>query len=145
MKKTLKRAWAATGTETFFYASAGVILFVLATAWYELHDEFDIGAAADTEGFRLGTLLIATALGLGVVAGGIVWRIVSHFLPQDPQPREPLPIDPTFPPTRLVYMHGEDVPVEHCACHDRPIEDGAEIWYWHQPAKLLCAEEYPGK
>ncbi|PPS89524.1 hypothetical protein [Streptomyces sp. MH60] len=141
MKNTLKRAWAATGTETFFYASGAIILFVLAAAWYELHDEFDIAAAADTEGFRLATLLIATALGLGVVAGGIVWRIVSRYLPEAPQAKEPLPIDPTFPPSRMVYLRGEDER-ENCVCHDRPIEDGTEIWYWHQPAKLVCAEEY---
>jgi hypothetical protein len=56
------------------------------------------------------------------------------------QPKLPLPIDIDNPPTKLVFVQGDGEP-EHCACHGRPIKDGAEIWYWPQPAQLVCAKE----
>ncbi|MEU6362241.1 hypothetical protein [Streptomyces albidoflavus] len=52
--------------------------------------------------------------------------------------RKPLPVDPDNPPQRGVYIVEPQGPRERCLCHDRPIEDGAEVLLWPQPARFAC-------
>lgn len=136
MKNTLKRAWASTGTMAFFHYVMAALVIVLAASWYELHDEYDISTMMRTDEFQLGIAVALTVFVLALAASGITYSIADRRLPKDP-----LPIDPDLPPTQMVYIQGEGEP-ELCACHDEPIKDGAPIWHWPQPAKLVCAKEY---
>jgi hypothetical protein len=104
---------------------------VFGYVWYGLGTTYDLNQLDDTPGFRFGFILAATAF-YGVA-------LIAAYLERRPV-KEPLLIDPDFPPTKMVYLQGEGEP-ERCACHGQVIEDGTEILHWPQPAKLICVEK----
>jgi hypothetical protein len=104
---------------------------VFVYAWFGLVTSYDLNQLDDTPGFRYGFILAATCF-YGVL-------LIATYLERRPV-KQPLPVDPHFPPTKLVYLQGDGAP-ERCACHGKPIEDGAEILHWPQPAKLICVEK----
>lgn len=100
-------------------------------AWYSLLTGYDLNQLDDTPGFRYGVVFACTTL----------WLLALLCTLRDSRaPKRSLPVDPHFPPTRMIYIQGKEEP-ERCDCHGRVIEDGAEIWHWPQPAKLLCVQE----
>jgi hypothetical protein len=108
-------------------ASLGVFSY----SWYSFTTHYDLSQLDDTPSFRFAVLVIVTSLwGTAQLGAVLTWRIAS----------KPLPVDPDFPPTKMVYLQGEGEP-ERCTCHNRPIEDGTEIWHWPQPAKLVCVKK----
>jgi hypothetical protein len=103
--------------------------------WYQFVRDYGIRQfddLADTPTFRFGVLISVT----------VMWVIVAPVLFQAArrETKKPLPIDRTFPPTRMVYLQGEEeTPL--CVCHGKPVKDKTEIFYWPQPAKFVCTDQ----
>ena len=136
--KPLKALWAATGKPATFYTVMAVCLAFLGHSWYRLAQHYDLQALSGTGSYRLGVVTVLTGIVIAMTLGVAAAALVSRYrpLPIDPA----LPIDRELPPTEMVYIQGEGEP-EHCACHNRPIEDGAVVLHWPQPAKLVCLKE----
>lgn len=105
----------------------------LTWGWYHTDITMPLSQRTPHDAYAFGAL---TYLTLWILSIPIGFAGVS-LLRRDR--RHPLPIDPDLPPTQLIYIQG-DKP-EMCACHGKPIEDGALIWHWPQPAKLVCVKK----
>lgn len=134
----LKRLWALTGKPWFFFVAMGLILAEIGYCWHRIGQDYDLHQATSSVGYDLGVMASMTVVVLAITLGGAVGLISRRYL------GKPLPVDPDFPPTKMVYLQGEGEP-ERCACHGRAIEDGTEIWHWPQPAKLVCVKKGHGK
>lgn len=104
---------------------------VIVYAWYSLATAYDLSELDSSPGFRYGIIFTFTCF-YAVIS-------LASYLENRPVKR-PLAVDPDNPPMRLVYIQGSGEE-DRCACHGEVIEDGAEILYWPQPAKLVCVEE----
>lgn len=132
--KLLKRLWDGTGTAVAFFAMMALSLAVQGWAWYELLQRHDLSQLTPNAAYHLGIFTALTVATVAATIAGAVGTLLRRYRPR------PLPVDPDLPPTQLVYLQGDGEP-ELCACHGRPIEDGALIWHWPQPAKLVCVKE----
>lgn len=117
-------------------ASLGVFGYV----WYSFTSKHDLSELTDTPDYRFGCFIGFLALWLVVELLALVDIYTSRRAKTRPAKPAPLPVDPQYPPTEMVYIQGEGEP-EHCACHGEPIQDGAIILHWPQPAKLVCKDQ----
>jgi hypothetical protein len=121
-----------------FYTSMGLCAVILTVGWFSVGRRYDLHGITRDEAFWIGGLTAFSFLVITVTVGMLVVTIAERRHP------EPLPIDPDFPPTKMIYLQGEGEP-ERCDCHGRVIEDGAEILHWPQPAKLVCVQKGDGE
>jgi hypothetical protein len=131
--KLLTRLWAQTGKPYFFFLTMALSLLVLAETWYEASKHYNLHELSKSPSYHLGMVAALTALIIAMALTAAFGLLLRRYL------AKPLPVDPDFPPTKMIYLQGDGEP-ERCACHGQAIEDGTEIWHWPQPAKLVCAK-----
>ena len=131
MKKLLKRLWQLTGTRTALLCTLLVSMSVQTYLLQQMEDRYGLDRLTDTAPYYFGQLVTLASLTLGgtIIAAWITFR-----------PRAPFAVDPEFPPTEMVYIQGEGE-TDLCACHGKPVQDGATVLYWPQPAQFVCAEK----
>ncbi len=131
---TLKKLWQLTGTRTAFLTTTLASLALQGYLLQRMADRYGLEQLTDTAPYYFGQLVMLAASTGGILVFYAGFAILNRFFP------EPLPVDPQFPPAEIVYIQGDGEP-EHCACHGKPIEDGAVVLHWPQPAKLVCTEK----
>lgn len=129
--KPLKRLWDATGTPSAFFAMMTLSLAVQGWVWHAFTQHHDLNQLTSTAAYHFGILSTTTAATAGAAVGGALSLLARRYRGR------PMDVDPDYPPNKMIYLQGEGE-LGRCACHDRVIEDGTEIWYWPQPAKLVC-------
>jgi hypothetical protein len=132
---TLKRAWATTSKPWFFYTVMSLCSLVIAYSWYVVGQHVDLHQIREDIHYKLGVMAAMTAVVMGAFLGITASHAVRRY-----GPAKALPVDPDFPPTKVVYIEGDGAP-ERCACHGTVIEDGTTVWHWPRPAVLVCVRK----
>lgn len=128
--RVLVKASSLASTHAVLWVGRIASCAVFAYAWYKVTTRYDISQLDGTPEYRFGVLVALT----------VIWALCQFLLILGRITKKPLPLDRDFPPTKMIYLQGEDEP-ELCHCHNRPIADGAEILHWPQPAKLVCVKK----
>ncbi|MET7363312.1 hypothetical protein ABZS76_33410 [Streptomyces sp. NPDC005562] len=119
----------------------GVAAVALGIAALYLGDEAPFGDGTYRDGFSLGVLNAALTF---IACDLLVWSIQERIRISraEKSGMEPRPVDPDRPPTYATVVRADGDPETRCTCHEQPVEDGATVLHWPQPAQVLCEQTY---